>query len=169
MASFEVPVNHDWECTPSMTKGPCGRRNRDLPISCALDGRDCKRGVVARLGGMEKAGNFQARSMRRDEAGITLSDALVAAAKRKVALHDDRRDAPALRSVAELQVAYRLPAVLSPIGQLREKLALPSCEAGQGDSGSIVRCRLARSNRRCPRILGTLTGRRTSGARIAPG
>jgi transposase len=62
----------------------------------------------------------------------------LATVKWKVALHDGRRDSPAIHTVAQLQAAARLQAVLSLIEQHRQKWALPastrvvvSYEAGQ--------------------------------------
>ncbi|PRX20200.1 transposase [Paraburkholderia sp. BL18I3N2] len=95
--------------------------------------------------------------MRTDQANVTHSEALVlavslelAAAKWKVALHDGRRDSPAVHTVAEPQAASRLHAVLTLIGQQRAKWALPadarvvvSYEAGQ-DSFWIYRALQAR-------------------------
>ncbi|MFM0351311.1 IS110 family RNA-guided transposase [Paraburkholderia sp. RL17-347-BIC-D] len=83
--------------------------------------------------------------MRTDQANMTHSEAPVlavslelAAAKWKVALHDGRRDSPAVHTVAEPQAVSRLQAVLTLIGQQKEKWALPadarvvvSYEAGQ--------------------------------------
>ncbi|MFP3605921.1 IS110 family transposase [Paraburkholderia sp. SIMBA_053] len=83
--------------------------------------------------------------MRTDQADMTHFELLVlavslelAAAKWKVALHDGRRDNPAVHTVAEPLAASRLQAVLTLIGQHKEKWALPanvrvvvSYEAGQ--------------------------------------
>src|SRR5258707_6339457 len=62
----------------------------------------------------------------------------LAAAKWKVALHDGRREKPAVHTVAEPQAAARLQAVLDLIERHREKWSLPagvrtvvSYEAGQ--------------------------------------
>lgn len=95
--------------------------------------------------------------MRTDQANMTDSEALVlavslelAAAKWKVALHDGRRDSPAVHTVAEPQAASRLQAVLTLIGQHKEKWTLPanvrvvvSYEAGQ-DAFWICRALQAR-------------------------
>jgi transposase len=74
----------------------------------------------------------------------------LATAKWKVALHDGRRDSPAIHTVAQLQAAARLQAVLSLIEQHRQKWALPastrvvvSYEAGQ-DAFWICRALQAR-------------------------
>jgi transposase len=83
--------------------------------------------------------------MRTDQANMTHSEAPVlavslelAAAKWKVALHDGRRDSPAVHTVAEPQAVSRLQAVLTLIRQQKERWALPadarvvvSYEAGQ--------------------------------------
>src|SRR5258707_5053496 len=62
----------------------------------------------------------------------------LAAAKWKVALHDGRRERPAVHTVAQPQAAARLQAVLDLIEALKEKWSLPaggrtvvSYEAGQ--------------------------------------
>src|SRR5260370_9370883 len=62
----------------------------------------------------------------------------LAAASWKVALHDGRREKPAVHTVAQPQAAARLQAVLDLIEQHREKWSLPcavrivwSYEAGQ--------------------------------------
>ncbi|MGF6369077.1 hypothetical protein OKW40_001827 [Paraburkholderia sp. RAU6.4a] len=95
--------------------------------------------------------------MRTDHADTTHPEALVlavslelAATKWKVALHDGRRDNPAVHTVAEPQAASRLQAVLALIAQHREKWALPadvrvvvSYEAGQ-DAFWIYRALQAR-------------------------
>src|SRR5476649_1717261 len=83
--------------------------------------------------------------MRTDQAYPTHSEEVVlavslelAASKWKVALHDGRRDSPAIHTVAQCQGAARLQAVLSLIEQHQQKWALPagtrvvvSYEAGQ--------------------------------------
>jgi transposase len=62
----------------------------------------------------------------------------LATAKWKVALHDGRRDSPAIHTVAQPQDAARLQAVLALVEQHRQAWSLPentriavSCEAGQ--------------------------------------
>ncbi|MGF6813066.1 hypothetical protein OKW30_008283 [Paraburkholderia sp. Clong3] len=74
----------------------------------------------------------------------------LATAEWKVALHDDRRDSPAIHTVAQVQAADRLQAVRSLIEQHRQKWALPastrvvvSYEAGQ-DAFWICRALQAR-------------------------
>ncbi|WP_321928669.1 IS110 family RNA-guided transposase [Paraburkholderia guartelaensis] len=74
----------------------------------------------------------------------------LAMAKWKVALHDGRRDRPAVHTVTQPQAASRLQAVLSLIEQSRQKWALPagvrivvSYEAGQ-DAFWICRALQAR-------------------------
>jgi transposase len=83
--------------------------------------------------------------MRTDQAAMLHSEVLVlavslelAAAKCKIALHDGRRDNPAVHTVAEPQAASRLQAALALIAHHKEKWALPtdvrvvvSYEAGQ--------------------------------------
>src|ERR1700722_20340775 len=83
--------------------------------------------------------------MRTDQTFTTGGEELVlavsvelAAAKWKVALHDGRREKPAVHTVAQPQAAARLQAVLGLIEQHREKWSLPagvrtvvSYEAGQ--------------------------------------
>src|ERR1700758_2894902 len=95
--------------------------------------------------------------MRTDQAYTGSGDVLVlavslemAAAKWKVALHDGRREKPAVHAVAEPQAAARLQAVLGLIEQHREKWSLPagvrtvvSYEAGQ-DAFWICRALQAR-------------------------
>ena len=95
--------------------------------------------------------------MCTDQAGMTdagevaLAVSLeLATAKWKVALHDGRRDSPAIHTVAQVQAAARLQAVLSLIEQHRHKWALPastrvvvSYEAGQ-DAFWICRALQAR-------------------------
>src|SRR5258707_14427739 len=63
----------------------------------------------------------------------------LAAAKWKVALHDGRREKPAVHTVAQPQAAARLQAVLNLIEAHKEKWSLPaggrtpvSFETGQG-------------------------------------
>src|SRR5258707_10440056 len=63
----------------------------------------------------------------------------LAAAKWKVALHDGRREKPAVHTVAQPQAAARLQAVLNLIEAHKEKWSLPaggravgSYQAGQG-------------------------------------
>jgi len=95
--------------------------------------------------------------MRTDQTDMTNAGEVVlavslelATAKWKVALHDGRRDSPAIHTVAQLQSAARLQAVLSLIEQHRQKWALPastrvvvSYEAGQ-DAFWICRALQAR-------------------------
>ena len=95
--------------------------------------------------------------MRTDQTDMTDAGEVVlavslelATAKWKVALHDGRRDSPAIHTVAQLQSAARLQAVLSLIEQHRQKWALPastrvvvSYEAGQ-DAFWICRALQAR-------------------------
>ncbi|MFL9912239.1 IS110 family RNA-guided transposase [Paraburkholderia sp. RL17-337-BIB-A] len=83
--------------------------------------------------------------MRTDDTHTTCSETLVlavslelAAAKWKVALHDGRREKPAVHTVAQPQAAARLQAVLNVIEQQKLKWSLPagvrivvSYEAGQ--------------------------------------
>jgi transposase len=71
--------------------------------------------------------------MRTDQTDMTNAAEVVlavslelATAKWKVALHDGRRDSPAIHTVAQLQSAARLQAVLSLIEQHRQKWALPA-------------------------------------------
>src|SRR5260370_30414589 len=95
--------------------------------------------------------------MRTDQA-YTGSQELVlavslelAASKWKVALHDGRREQPAVHTVAEPQAAARLQAVLNLIEQHKDKWSLPAglrtvvpYEAGQ-DPFSICRALPARA------------------------
>src|ERR1700686_816346 len=76
--------------------------------------------------------------MRTDQTFTTRGEEVVvavslelAAAKWKVALHDGRREKPAVHTVAQPQAAARLQAVLDLIEQHREKWSLPA-------GGSIV-------------------------------
>jgi transposase len=69
--------------------------------------------------------------MRTDQARTTHSGALVlavslelAAAKWRVALHDGRREKPALHTVAQPQAGARLQAVLNVIEQQKQKWSL---------------------------------------------
>ncbi|KGC11074.1 transposase family protein [Burkholderia gladioli] len=64
--------------------------------------------------------------MTHSEALVLAVSLELAAAKWKVALHDGCRDSPAVHTVAEPQAASRLHAVLTLIGQQREKWALPT-------------------------------------------
>ena len=96
--------------------------------------------------------------MRTDQAYTGSSDVLVlavslelAAARWKVALHDGRREQPAVHTVAQPQAAARLQAVLDVIEQQKLKWSLPagvrtvvSYEAGQ-DAFWICRALQARS------------------------
>src|ERR1700688_1147249 len=84
--------------------------------------------------------------MRTDQTFTTRGEEVVvavslelAAAKWKVALHDGRREKPAVHTVAQPQAAARLQAVLDLIEAHRQKWSLPagarvvvSYEAGQG-------------------------------------
>jgi len=95
--------------------------------------------------------------MRTDQTFTTDSEEPVlavslelAAAKWKVALHDGRREKPAVHAVAQPQAAARLQAVLDLIERLKEKWLLPadvrvvvSYEAGQ-DAFWICRALQAR-------------------------
>ena len=95
--------------------------------------------------------------MRTDQAYTDSGDGLVlavslelAAAKWKVALHDGRREKPAVHTVAQPQAAARLQAVLDLIEAHKEKWSLPagvrivvSYEAGQ-DAFWICRALQAR-------------------------
>src|ERR1700730_85330 len=95
--------------------------------------------------------------MRTDQAYTGSSDVLVlavslelAAARWKVALHDGRREKPAVHTVAQPQAAARLQAVLDVIEQQKLKWSLPagtrvmvSYEAGQ-DAFWICRALQAR-------------------------
>jgi transposase len=95
--------------------------------------------------------------MRTDQTFTTLGEEVVlavslelAAAKWKVALHDGRREKPAVHTVAQPQAAARLQAVLDLIERHKEKWSLPagvrtvvSYEAGQ-DAFWICRALQAR-------------------------
>ena len=85
--------------------------------------------------------------MRTEQAYTGSGDVLVlavslelAAAKWKVALHDGRRDKPAVHTVAEPQAAARLQEVLDLIEAHKEKWSLPAdvriaARARQSDGG----------------------------------
>ncbi|CAG4895459.1 hypothetical protein R52603_01987 [Paraburkholderia saeva] len=95
--------------------------------------------------------------MRTDQTFITRGEEAIlavslelAGAKRKVALHDGRREAPAVHAVAQPQAAARVQAVLDLIERHKEKWLLPadvrvvvSYEAGQ-DAFWIFRALQAR-------------------------
>ena len=116
--------------------------------------------------------------MRTDQTFTTGSEELVlavslelAAAKWKVALHDGRREKPAVHTVAQPQAAARLQAVLDLIEAHREKWSLPagvrivvSYEAGQ-DAFWICRALQARRHRVLRRRSGEHSGRTPQAAR----
>jgi transposase len=88
--------------------------------------------------------------MRYPEEPVLAVSLELATAKWKVALHDGRREQPAVHTVAQPQAAARLQAVLNLIDQHREKWVLPadvrvvvSYEAGQ-DAFWICRALQAR-------------------------
>jgi transposase len=94
----------------------------------------------------------------------------LAAAKWKVALHDGRREKPAVHAVAQPQAAARLQAVLDLIEAHKEKWLLPACvrvvvsyEAGQ-DAFCLSRAAGAR-HRVLRRRSGEHSGRTPPAAR----
>src|SRR5258707_12234613 len=72
----------------------------------------------------------------------------LAAAKWKVALHDGRREKPAVHTVAQPQAAVRLQAGRGPIERPKGKWSLPGGGGGRVcDGGRRDACRVRRRSR----------------------
>ena len=96
--------------------------------------------------------------MRTDQTFTTRGEEVVlavslelAAAKWKVALHDGRREKPAVHTVAQPQAAARLQAVLGLIEAHKEKWSLPAgvrvvAPQARTRSGSVACCRRVASS-----------------------
>src|SRR5258705_10966850 len=94
--------------------------------------------------------------MRTDQTFTTGGEEVVlavslelAAASWKVALHDGRREKPAVHTVAQPQAAARLQAVLELIEAHKEKWVLPagggSVGRYEGGPGAVLSCRGAQA------------------------